>query len=41
MDPVSHPYLFGSGRNRYFSEETFSIHDAVSPDFNPMGHVSS
>jgi len=41
MDPASYPYLIGVGRSHRFTTETFSVHGAVSPDFDPMGRVSS
>jgi hypothetical protein len=41
MDLDSCPYLLRGGRNHWFTIETFSIHDAASPDFGPMGRVSS
>ena len=41
MDPASYPYILGVGRSHRFTTETFSVHGAVSPDFDPMGRVSS
>jgi hypothetical protein len=41
MDLDSCPYLLQGGRNCWFITKTFSIHGAASPDFGPMGCVSS
>jgi len=41
MDPASYPYLLGVGRSHRFTTETLSVHGAASPDFDPMGCVSS
>jgi hypothetical protein len=41
MDLISCPYLLRGGRNRWFTTKTFSVHGAASPDFGPMGCVSS
>jgi len=41
MDLVSHPYLFRVEPSCQFCTKTFSVYGAASPDFGPMGHVSS
>jgi len=41
MDPASYPYLLGVGCSHRFTTETFSVHGEASPDFDPMGRVSS
>jgi hypothetical protein len=41
MDPNSCSYLLRGGRNHWFTTKTFFVHGAASPDFGPMGSVSS
>jgi hypothetical protein len=41
MNLDSCQYLLRGGRNRWFTTKTFSVHGAASPDFGPMGRVSS
>jgi hypothetical protein len=41
MDPEICPYLLRGGHNRWFTIKTFSVHGVASPDFGPMGCVSS
>jgi hypothetical protein len=41
MDPDSYSYLLWGSLNHWYTTKTFSVHGAASPDFGPMGRVSS
>ena len=41
MDLASYPYLLRVSHSHRFTTETFSVHGEASPDFDPMGRVSS